>query len=134
MKDNPIAVEGSMRLNRRGESKFGCLLAVVLLALTVYCAIRFVPPYYNSVQFLDETEAMTTRAAVYGWSEKKIHESYLQVAMKYEQPVTEENIKIYRTRNNLTIEIEYILPIELGFYTYNLERKVKYSGLSGSLR
>jgi len=77
---------------------------------------------------------MTTRAAVYGWSEKKIHESYLEVAAKYDQPVTKDNIKVVRTRNELIVEIDYILPIDLGFYVYNLERKAKYSGLSGSLR
>ena len=123
-----------MKLNSRGESKLGCLVAVLLLVVTVYCAIRFVPPYYNSVQFIDETEAMTTRAAVYGWSENKIHESYLEVAAKYDQPVTKDNIKVIRTRNELMVEIDYILPIDLGFYVYNLERKAKYSGLSGSLR
>ncbi len=123
-----------MMLNRRGESKIGCLVAVVLLAVTVYCAVKFVPPYYNSIQFLDETEAMTARAAVYGWSEKRIHESYLEVAVKYEQPVIKDNIKVYRTRNELVVEINYILPIDLGFYVYNLERKAKYSGLGGSLR
>jgi len=123
-----------MRINAKGESKIGCLFAVLLLLLAIYVGFIGVPPYYNSVQYFDECEALVTRAAVYGWSEKKVTESLLDLARKLSQPVAVENIKVSKTRNNMMVEINYILPMDFGFYNYDLPRNARFSGLSGSLR
>ncbi len=123
-----------MGINAKGESKVGCLLAVLLLLLAIYVGFIGVPPYYNSVQFFDEGEALVTRAAVYGWTEKKVTESLLDLGHKLNQPITEENIKVSKTRNNMVVEINYILPLDFGFYKYDLPRNARFSGLSGSLR
>ena len=117
-----------------GESKVGCLLAILLLLLAVYCGFIGVPPYYNSVQFFDESEALVTRAAVYGWPEKKVMDALLDLAHKLNQPVTADNIKIAKTRNNMVVDISYTLTLDFGFFKYDLSRSAKFSGLSGSLR
>lgn len=123
-----------MDINAKGESKVGCVFAVLLLLLAIYVGFIGVPPYYNSVQFFDEGESLVTRAAVYGWSEKKVTESLLDLARKLNQPITAEDIKVNKTRNNMVVEINYILPLDFGFYKSDLPRQARFSGLSGSLR
>jgi len=123
-----------MQINRTGESKLGCLLSLVLLAAAAFFAIKFVPPYYNSTSFIDEIEPLVTRSAVRQDSEKKMKEMILQVAQKHEQPVTESCIKIAKRTNDITVEIHYVLPIDLMFTKYELKRDVKVTSLTGSLR
>jgi hypothetical protein len=123
-----------VKVNRIGESKVGCLLAILLLVIAIYFGFVGIPPYYNSVQFFDESESLVTRAAVYGWPEKKVMDSLLELARKLDQPVTADNIRIAKTRNNLVVEIDYTLTLDFGFFKYGLSRNAKFSGLSGSLR
>lgn len=121
-----------MSLNHRGEAKIGCVLSILLIIAVAYCGYKTVPAYYYSVQFLDEVDALVRRAAVYNWTERKILDSLLKLAMDWEQPVAKENIKIQHTRYNLIVDIEYKLPMDLGFYKFDLERKQKYAGLAAA--
>lgn len=123
-----------MVINARGESKVGCLFAILLLLVAIYVGFIGVPPYYNSVQFFDESESVVTRAAVYGWSEQKVTETLVDLARKLSQPVTAENIKVNKTRNNMVVEINYVLTMDFGVFKYDLARNARFSGLSGSLR
>lgn len=123
-----------MHINRTGESKLGCLVSLVLLAAAAFFALKFVPPYYNSTSFMDEIEPLVTRSAVRQDSEKKIRELILQVAMKHEQPIQDSDIRIAKRTNDITVEIKWVLPIDLSVTVYNLDREVKVTSLTGSLR
>lgn len=121
-----------MQIDRKGEVKPSCILVLVLLAVAIFAAIRGVPPYYNSTQFLDEVDSATRSASSRGINEAKLMEKILNLANQYEQPVTRDHVSITKAGSNLVVKIDYSLPIDFGVTTYELPRQAKFVSLSGS--
>jgi hypothetical protein len=107
-----------MRRNRResGEGQIGCLIGVVLLLLAVYVAWRVIPVKVRAADLrqtiVDETKSATIH------SDAQIMKYILAKAADVELPVTEDNIKINRRTNDISVDVEYTVPIEFPGYTY----------------
>jgi hypothetical protein len=117
-----------MILNMRGESKLGCLFSVLILVLAIWCAFKIIPPYYNSTSFYDSVEAKIREAANYRWDKAKIERHIWELATKHDQPEPgvdpRKTIKLVVnvTSKAVSVEVVYSIDINLGFYTYTLNR------------
>jgi uncharacterized membrane protein len=107
-----------MRLSRRerGEGQLGCLVGLIVLALGVFIAWKMIPVKVKTAELrqlvTDEARSAGTR------SDDKIRAAILAKARENNLPVTEDNIKISRAASQITVEVNYVVPIEFPGYTY----------------
>ena len=108
-----------MRRSRResGEGQLGCLFGLALLLIAVYVAWKVIPVKVKAADLrqtvVDEAKSAGTH------NDGTIMKYILAKASDVELPVTEDNVKIKRRTNDITIDVDYVVPIEFPGYTYN---------------
>jgi hypothetical protein len=106
------------RHNRResGEGQFGCLIGVALLAVAVFVAYKIIPIKANMADLrqtcIDEGKAAGQH------TDAKILAAILAKAEEVHLPVTEDNVTINRQSNEITIDVDYTVPVAFPGYTY----------------
>lgn len=103
------------RNRQRGESQFGCLVGLILLLAAGVLAYKLIPVKVKAADMRDTV----MDEAKSGHGEKVIIKNILRKAEELEFPITEENIKIKRSSTDISIDVEYTVPIELPGYTYD---------------
>jgi len=88
-------------VNRRGESRLGCLIPLLLLAVVAYLAIDFGEAYFRFYQFKDamgqEARFATTK------TDEQITSRLSALADTLQLPAGAELITIQRTPSQVTI-------------------------------
>lgn len=108
-----------MRRSRResGEGQLGCLFGIALLLLAVYVAFKVIPIKVRAADLrqtvVDEAKSAGTH------KDDQIMKYILAKANDVDLPVTEDNIKIVRRANDISVDVEYTVPIQFPGYTYN---------------
>jgi len=107
-----------MRFSRRerGEGQAGCIFGLVLLAIAIFVAWRVIPVKVKAAEVrqavVDEAKSAGTH------NDKVIMQNILAKAREDNLPVTEDDVKIRRGNNEITIEVNYVVPIDFPGYTY----------------
>jgi hypothetical protein len=107
-----------MRLRRRerGEGQLGCLVGLIVLAIAIFLAWKMIPAKVRAAELrglvVDEAKSAGTH------NDGKIRDFILNKARENNLPVTEENIKISRAHGEITVDVEYVIPIEFPGFTY----------------
>ena len=107
-----------MRVSRRerGEGQFGCVVGLIFLALAVFIAFKMIPVKVKAAEvrqvMTDEAKSAGTR------NDGQIKEAILAKAREDNLPITEDNIKVQRGNNEITVDLDYVIPIEFPGYTY----------------
>ncbi len=107
-----------MRLRRRekGEGQMGCIFGLVVLAIGVFIAWRMVPIKVKAAEMrqvvVDEAKSAGTH------NDKVIMGNIMNKARENNLPVTEDNVKIRRANSEITVEVDYVVPVEFPGYTY----------------
>jgi predicted membrane protein len=108
-----------MRKSRRerGESQFGCLIGLILLALAVFIAWKMIPVKVKAAELrqtvVDEAKSAGTH------NDDRIKAAILAKAREDNLPVKEEDINIVRGNGEITVTVTYTIPIVFPGYTYN---------------
>ena len=108
-----------MRFNRRerGEGNFGCLVGLIFLAIAIFIAYKMIPVKVKNAELrqvvTDEAKSAGTHR------DDVILKAILAKAEENNLPVTEDNVKISRTGNEITVDVEYVVPVAFPGYTYN---------------
>jgi hypothetical protein len=108
-----------MRMSRRerGESQFGCLIGLILLGLAIFVAWKMIPAKVKAAELrqtvVDEAKSAGTH------NDDRIRAAILAKAREDNLPVTEDNIKIVRGNNEITVTVTYTIPLVFPGYTYN---------------
>jgi hypothetical protein len=107
-----------MRLSRRekGEGQMGCLVGLIVLALGVFIAFKLIPVKVKAAELRQEVVDEAKSAGTH--NDDKIRANILRKAKEDNLPVTEDNIKINRGNNEISVDVEYTVPIEFPGYTY----------------
>ena len=108
-----------MRKNRRerGESQFGCLIGLILLAVAIFVAWKMIPVKVKAAEL---RQAIVNEAHSAGThSDDRIRAGILAKARENNLPVTEGDITIVRTTGEITVSVDYTIPIQFPGYTYN---------------
>jgi predicted membrane protein len=107
-----------MRFNRRerGEGQMGCLVGLIVLAIGIFIAYKMIPVKVKAAELRQEVVDEAKSAGTHG--DDKIRANILSKARENELPVTEDNIKIHRGNNEITVDVEYVVPVEFPGYTY----------------
>jgi hypothetical protein len=110
-----------MQRNRRerGEGQFGCLVGLVILLVAILVAWKMIPIKVKSAELRDAIQDEARSAGTH--RDPRILKTILDTAERLELPVTEDEITIRRANNIITIEVDYVVPVEFPGYTYEWE-------------
>ena len=104
------------RHSERGEGNFGCIFGLILIVLALFLAYKIIPVKANNAELkqtiVDEAKSAGTH------SDGVIKEAILAKARDNKLPITEDQVKIQRGNNEITVDVEYTMPIEFPGYTY----------------
>ena len=109
-------------MNREsGFTSFKAILAIAILAVLVFLAIKLVPPYINNYQFSDDIESIA-RIATYaqGKSEDDIRQDVLNKAKELELPVRPEDVAVSKSTYGVNINVKYSVRVEVPGHVFNL--------------
>src|SRR5471030_419275 len=103
----------------RGEGQMGCIFGLVLMAIGIFIAWKLVPIKVRAAELrqevLDQSKAGGMR------SDDRIMAAILRKAEDDNLPVTAVNVKIKRTNNTITVDVDYFVPVEFPGYKFNWE-------------
>jgi hypothetical protein len=107
-----------MTRNRRerGEGQFGCLVGLVLLLVAGLVAYRMIP---IKVKAADMRDTVVDEAKSAGQrNDKQIMATILDKAKQLDLPIAENDVEISRKNQYITVDVEYVVPVEFPGYTY----------------
>lgn len=105
------------RRGERGEGRAGTIISLLILVVLIYLGIKYVPVMINSYSFRDYIEEEARYAAVRKGDEE-IRDRVFQKATELTLPVDKASIRIQRSQNELTISVNYTVPIETPLFTH----------------
>lgn len=104
------------RRRERGEGNFGCMVGLIFLALAVFVAYKMIPVKVKNAELrqviVDEAKSAGSHR------DDQIMAAILHKAAEDKLPVTEDNVKISRGANEITVDVNYTVPIEFPGFTY----------------
>jgi hypothetical protein len=107
-----------MRRNRgqRGEGQLGCVFGALLLLIGIFIAYKMIPVKVKAAELrqvvVDQAKAAGTRG------DDQIEKAILRKAEDLQLPVTKDNVKIDRRRVDITVDVQYKVPVEFPGFTY----------------
>jgi len=107
-----------MRMSRRerGEGQMGCVVGLIILAIALFVAYKMVPV---KVKAADLKQTITDEAKSAGsHNDDKIHDAILAKAKEVGLPVAPEEIKVSRQNSEITVDVEFDVPIDFPGWTY----------------
>jgi hypothetical protein len=94
----------------RGEGRIGCILWLAVLGLIGYGLYKIIPVKIATSTFYDFMQEEAAFGSVR--DPKQLQKELLAKARELDIPVTEDNLTIKRTRENITIEAHYEITVE----------------------
>jgi hypothetical protein len=99
-----------------GDSKFGCVLWLVLLAVAVLISWKAVPVKIANAEFYDFMVEQAKFAG--GSSPETIKKRLLVRAKELDLPVTDKNLSVERIGDRIRMKTGYVMLLEFPGYTY----------------
>lgn len=104
------------RRHERGEGNLGCIIGLIILGLAIFVAWKMIPV---KVRAADLKQTVVDEAKSAGsHQDERIKAGILAKARDVELPVTEDDIKISRHNSDITVDVDYTIPIVFPGYTY----------------
>ena len=105
----------------RGETKLGCLVLVVLVAMLGYLCYRVIPVYLERDGFHDSLLTIAGRATLQGWGNRRIVNRVLRLGVDSNFTVEQKDIQVQHIRNRpeVVLVVNYSRTEEFpGGYVY----------------
>lgn len=114
-----------MRTTReRGEGRLGVILALALLAVGIFLAVKIIPVRIAAYEFQDFIQGECRYAAVRK-SDDVVKQRILQKAKELDIPLKAKHLILQRRGGEMVITASYEKPIDLKVYTYVYAHKVQ---------
>ncbi len=114
--------EGCAVVSReRGETKLGCLVLIVLVAILGYLCYRVIPVYLERDGFHDSLLTIAGRATLQGWANRRIVNRVMQLGVDRNFTVEQKDIQVQhiRGRPEVVLVVNYSRTEEFpGGYVY----------------
>jgi len=114
--------EGCAVVSReRGETKLGCLVLIVLVAILGYLCYRVIPVYLERDGFHDSLLTIAGRATLQGWGNRRIVNRVMQLGVDRNFTVELKDIQVQhiRGRPEVVLVVNYSRTEEFpGGYVY----------------
>lgn len=104
--------------SERGEGRFGTLIGLSVLALTIYLGFKIIPAMINVYTFRDYLEEQARFAAL-SKRDEEIKQRILRKARELDLPVGTKNLTLNRNEAYFDVRVRYVIQIVTPFYTYD---------------
>ena len=101
---------------QKGEGQLGCVFGLIVLLIGVFVAYKMIPVKVKAAELRGEVVDEAKQAGMR--SDAQIRAVILATALREGLPVTEEAIKITRGGNQITVDVQYVVPLEFPGFTY----------------
>lgn len=108
------------RNRERGEGRMGAVISLLILVCLIYLGFKYIPVMVNTYSFRDYMEEEARYAAIRKGDEE-IRNRLYERARELTLPVEKSNIQVQRSRNEVTISVKYMVPIETPVFTHRWE-------------
>ena len=105
--------------SERGEGQMGCLFGLALMALGIYIAWKMVPVKVRAAEMRQEVVDQAKAGGMR--SDDRIMAALLRKAEDDNLPITKDDIKIHRTANTISVDVDYVVPVDFPGYKYQWE-------------
>ena len=99
-----------------GEGKVGCLIGLIVLGIGIFIAYKMIPVKVKAADLrqtvVDEAKSAGTH------NDEAIRQAILLKAKDLNLPVTAEDIQTTRAQSEITVEVNYVVPIDFPGFTY----------------
>ena len=102
---------------QRGEGRLGLLVALVVLGSAAFVAAKIIPVRVKAYEFHDFITQECRWGAV-RTADEEVVQRIIEKAKSLDLPLEKENLKVERTRLEMTIAAKYDQPIDLKVTTY----------------
>jgi hypothetical protein len=108
----------------RGSSRTNTVITLLIVGVMIFVAVEVLPPYFANYQFQDsiQSEARFALAAYPRKSLDDIRDDIWRKAQDLSIPLAQkDDIKINMDQSNVTISVNYSVPVDLKFYQFTLQ-------------
>ena len=110
--------------NRRGVTKFGCLLGTLLLVATIYFGLKIGKVYWDASDYESEMKANAQGAELL--TDKQIHDRIVAKADSLGLPDEAKEITVERVGRHITVSADYVVLVELPLHTRSIHFSPRY--------
>lgn len=96
------------------------LLTILIVVGAIYVGSKVAPAYYTYYQFQSDIEQAALSASYTTKSDADIQQMILIRGRDYGIPLTLEQIRVRRAKDELSISAEYTVHIDVPFYPFDL--------------
>jgi len=118
----------------RGDTRLGCLVLVILVAILGYLCYRVIPVYLQQDGFHDDLLTIAGRATKGGWENRRIISRVMQLGKDRNFTVETKDIQVQhiRGRPEIVLVVNYSRTVDFpGGYVYKFYFRSVAPGLLG---
>jgi len=107
----------------RGGSKLNLIMTLLFLGAMIFIAVKLVPVYVANYEFQDSIES-ESRFALTGYPKKgpdDVRDDIFRKAQDLGIPAKPEDIRVSMTNGEVSIGLDYSVPIDLKVYEFTLQ-------------
>lgn len=102
--------------NQRGEGQGGCVFGLILLLIGIFIAFKLIPVKVKAAELRQTVHDESKMAGMR--DDGRIMRGILKKAEELRLPVTEDNVKINRGANQISIDVQYVVPVDFPGFVY----------------
>jgi hypothetical protein len=119
----------SYRRGERGEGRLKALLYTAFLVVSVFVAIKVVPPYVTEYQLKDKLNEQARFGVVNRWPPDQIKDNIYKVIQDLDIPAQRDDVKVQNTNHGIMISVSYTVPLDFWVYHTQLNFNSSSEGL-----
>src|SRR5271166_6217145 len=111
------------KMREHGGAKASLFLALIVLGIMGFVAVKIVPVYFANYQFQDSIES-ESRFALTGYPKKTpddVRDDIWNKAKELGIPTQKDSIRIAMENGSVEIGLDYSVPIDLAVYQFTLQ-------------
>jgi len=102
------------------RSRWRQAAGIAVLAILAFLGIRLIPIYIHNQELQQFVDEVTHRSTAVTSSDDVLRSWVLSKAADLELPVVADNVQIQRTKDAVSIEVRYVVRVDLPLYTVDL--------------
>ena len=108
------------RNEERGGARIKSLIVLIIIGAFVFCCIKIVPLYFANYQLQDSMHEMAAYASAYRKQDDDIRADVEKKVKELGIPADSKDIQVSDVSGNVTISVDYTVPVDLAIYQLQL--------------
>ena len=110
-----------VRSGERGGSKLKTVLTLLIVGFLIFSGVKIIPAYFANYQLQDSMQTEARFAIADHRAVDQIREDIWKKVQELEIPAKKEDIKVSTEQRSVAISLDYVVPVDLRVYQFNLE-------------